>query len=113
MLWNTAGASPGSRDGPYQPSPKPSPFTVSAPSGEFSDCATSECFVSSTTREICRGSPEYASHRHIGLISSSSERRMARPHSAAATSSAGQTASSAILATDWSSDQGNSTIGRS
>ena len=46
MLWNVAGMPPAAASAGYQPNPNPSPLTVSAPSGEFSDWATSECCAS-------------------------------------------------------------------
>ena len=65
VLWKVAGMLPATAPVGYQPTPKPSPFTVSAPSGESSDCATSECFASRITVDGRSGSPEYASQRHM------------------------------------------------
>src|SRR3954453_22396033 len=58
MLWKNRGAVPGGASLGYHPNPKPSPLTVEAPSGDFSDWATSECFVSRIRVEGRSGSPE-------------------------------------------------------
>ena len=60
-LWNTPGVSPT----PYQPSPNPSPFVVSAPSRECRLWSTSECLGLSRNSSIKTGDPEYASQRHM------------------------------------------------
>ena len=65
VLWNSAGTLPGTESRGYHPNPKPSPFTVSAPSGELSDCFTRECCASRIKVDGWRGSPEYASQRHM------------------------------------------------
>ena len=57
VLWNRAGCELDSPVG-YQPKPNPSPFTVSLPRGEFSDCATRECSVFRITSAGRNGSPE-------------------------------------------------------
>ena len=57
MLRKSPGTVPGSGSAGYQPKPNPSPLTVSAPSGESSDCATSECWGSKISFDGRSGSP--------------------------------------------------------
>ena len=78
MLWKRAGVLPLVLSSGYQPKPNPSPFTVSAPSGELSDMATSECWVSRISSDGRSGSPEYASQRHM-TTSSTYRMRTAEP----------------------------------
>src|SRR5215203_7075348 len=61
VLRNTPGVSPV----PYQPTPKPSPFVVSAPSCECRLWTTSEFLGLYRSSSIRIGAPEYASQRHI------------------------------------------------
>src|SRR4051794_13419523 len=72
MLRKRLGTGPAPGFAGYQPKPNPSPLTVSAPSGEFSDCAISECWVFKINSDGWSGSPEYASQRHIVRASSPS-----------------------------------------
>ena len=61
MLWKT----PGVRVWSYQPTPKPSPFVVSAPIVECRLWSMSECFGLYRSISIRTGEPEYASQRHM------------------------------------------------
>jgi hypothetical protein len=63
--WNTPGVSPT----PYQPKPNPSPFVVVAPSRECRLWSISEWvgLRSRSSRSTC--DPEYASQRHMALLS--------------------------------------------
>ena len=61
VLRNTPGVSPV----PYHPTPKPSPFVVSAPSCECRLCTTSEFFGLYSRSSSSTGAPEYASQRHM------------------------------------------------
>ncbi len=54
MLWNTPGVSPT----PYQPSPKPSPFVVSAPSVEWRLWSMRECLGLRSSSSSSTGDPE-------------------------------------------------------
>jgi hypothetical protein len=49
----------------YHPTPKPSPFVVSAPKRECLLCTTSELVGLKRRSSKLTGEPEYASHRHI------------------------------------------------
>ena len=50
---------------PYHPTPKPSPFVVSAPSCECRLCMTSEFLGLYSRSSSSTGAPEYASQRHM------------------------------------------------
>src|SRR3954467_9081073 len=60
MLRNTPGVS----RSPYHPTPKPSPFVVSAPSCKCRLCTTSEFLGLYSSSSMRTGAPEYASQRH-------------------------------------------------
>src|ERR1700712_1774983 len=61
-LWYTPGPSPV----PYQPTPKPSPLVVSAPSRECRLWSIRPCLLLNSSSSIRMGLPCHAIHRHIG-----------------------------------------------
>src|SRR5215203_2574638 len=58
---------PGVSRAPYQPTPKPSPLTVSTPRCECRLCTTNEFSEVNSRSSSPTGDPEYASQRHMGF----------------------------------------------
>src|SRR4051812_2092314 len=59
---------PGPSPRPYHPTPKPSPFVVSAPRRECRLWSTSPCWVLNRSSSSSTGCPCQAIHRHIAVL---------------------------------------------